>query len=90
MAKEEFKLQHSYSNEFKRKIIKEIIKGKYIIKEYMILYRFSWMSIQRRFNKSGQSVILEEGIDISTLKKSNNMSRKDKIIESDKVGIDIG
>lgn len=84
-TKEEFKVQPSYNYEFKQKVIKEIITGKYTKKESMTIYGISWMSIQRWLNKYGQSVILEEDIDIITLKKSNHMSRKNKITESDKV-----
>lgn len=81
---EEFRVRPSYSNEFKRKIIKEIIIGKYTKNESMKLYGISWMSIQRWLNNFGQSVILEEGIEEIILKKSN-MSHPKKITESEKV-----
>ena len=83
--KEEFRVLPSYSEEFKRKIIKEILTGKYSKKEIVNLYNLRWNTIQRWLNKFGQSVILEEGIKTITLKKYNNVSRKNKITESEKV-----
>jgi len=50
----------------------------------MVLYDLPFMTIKRWLNKLGQSVILEEGIDMITLKKSH-MSRPKKITESEKV-----
>lgn len=83
-TKEEFRLQPSYQETFKRKVVKEIITGKYSKKESMEIYNLSWMTIQRWLNKFGGSVILEEGIETITLKKYN-MSKKNKITESQKV-----
>jgi transposase-like protein len=84
-TKEEFRIQPSYSEEFKRKIVKEIITGKYSKKESMSFYGLSWKAIYSWLDKYGQNVILEEGIETITLKKSNNMPRKNKITESQKV-----
>jgi len=83
-TKEEFRLQPSYQETFKRKVVKEIITGKYTKKESMEIYNLSWMTIQRWLNKFGGSVILEEGIETINLKKYN-MSKKNKITESQKV-----
>jgi hypothetical protein len=83
-TKEEFRVQPSYQEAFKRKVVKEILTGKYSKKESMEIYNLPWMTIQRWLNKFGGSVILEEGIETITLKKYN-MSRKNKITESQKV-----
>lgn len=84
-TKEEFRLTPSYDLDFKRRVVKEIITGKYSKKEAMDLYGLPWISIQRWLNKHGQSVILDENIKIITLKKSNNPTNKKKLSESVKV-----
>ena len=84
-TKEEFRVQSRYSESFKRKVIKEILTGKYSKKEVMILYRLPYMSITRWLNKLGQNVILEEGIETITLKKSNIVAKKNKITESEQI-----
>ena len=81
---EEFRVNPRYDLDFKHRVIKEIIMGRYTKKEAMELYNISWPSIQRWLNKHGQSVILEQGIKNITLKKFNNPSWKNKLPESEK------
>jgi len=84
-TKDEFRITPRYSEAFKRKVIKEILVGKYSKRESMIFYQLPYMTISRWLNKLGQSVILEEGIERITLKKYNIVSKKNKITESDQI-----
>lgn len=84
-TKDEFRVSPRYSESFKRKVIKEILTGRYSKKEATIYYQLPYMTIRRWLNKLGQSVILEEGIETITLKKYNTVSKKNKITESDQI-----
>lgn len=83
--KDEFRIRPSYSQTFKRRVVKEILIGKYTKQESSVLYRVNFKSIDRWLNNLGQSVILDEGIETITLKKYNILSKKNKITESDQI-----
>lgn len=83
-TKAEFRTQPRYSETFKRKIVREFLTGKYTKQELMDINQISRKAMYSWLDKYGQSVILEEGIELITLKKYN-MSKKNKITESQKV-----
>lgn len=83
-TKAEFRVQPSYNESFKRKVVRDLLTGKYTKKESMDINRISMKAISNWLNKYGQNVILEENIETITLKKYN-MSRKNKITESEKI-----